>query len=241
MHHPLSIGALVGHAICIDSARAFKDESWICDFPGEATYYFSHVLAFADAFRQGKFDFAVFSGGFTHAAAGVRSEAESYCDVARYWSYGTLDTNRVWHEEGAHDSFENFLFVLGLSRLRSGRWPSRVTFFGWSFKEERFELHRQALRWPSDRYEYVGLNNPPAGEGLEKALAGERAKCTATRSDPYLRGAPWQLRRQQRNWRNLPNPYQATVTELGPFFSYLNSSSPDDGQFSNRFPWESCD
>ena len=45
----------------------------------------------------------------------------------------------------------------------TGRWPSRITVVGYEMKRRRFaELHRVALRWPADRFDYVGID---AGAG----------------------------------------------------------------------------
>ena len=43
---------------------------------------------------------------------------------------------------------------------------------GYEFKRKRYtELHRAALRWPEDRFHYIGID--AAGEDLAAAQIGE--------------------------------------------------------------------
>jgi hypothetical protein len=65
----------------------------------------------------------------------------------------------------------------GLSRreltgTNAGRWPERITVVGYEMKRERFTaLHRAALRFPVDRFSYIGIGLDPREE--PDAWAGE--------------------------------------------------------------------
>ena len=81
-------------------------------------------------------------------------------------------------EDDALDSYQNLLFSIARFHEYTGRWPSRITVVGYEFKRRRFtELHRAALRWPADRFEYVGID---AQGDSEAARQGE------VRPPPFL-------------------------------------------------------
>ena len=78
---------------------------------------------------------------------------------------------RATTENYALDSYQNLLFSIARFHEYTGRWPSRITVVGYEFKRRRFtELHRAALRWPVDRFEYVGID---AQGDSEAARQGE--------------------------------------------------------------------
>ena len=57
-----------------------------------------------------------------------------------------------------------------------------------TFKQRRFEtLHAAALRWPLDRFDYVGVDPPPStGFDLAESTAGENGNSLLPfQSDPY--------------------------------------------------------
>lgn len=79
-------------------------------------------------------------------------------------------------EDFARDSFENLLFSVARFRELAGRLPERIVVVSFGFKAYRFtELHRTAMRFPSERFYFAGLDpvveseNPPP----ELGFAGE--------------------------------------------------------------------
>lgn len=75
-------------------------------------------------------------------------------------------------EDDALDSFQNLLFSIARFHEYTGRYPSRITVVGYEFKRRRFtELHRAALRWPEDRFRYIGID--AVGEDVAAAQIGE--------------------------------------------------------------------
>lgn len=84
-------------------------------------------------------------------------------------------------EDDALDSFENLLFSIARFHEYTGHYPFKITVVGFEIKRRRFtELHRAALRWPEDRFHYIGID--VEGQDLTPARNGEvrtsRFKCS---------------------------------------------------------------
>ncbi len=182
---PVHLVVVPGHAVYAGSEQAHcgDDDRWfLLPFQrGEPPRYVEHVWR---GVREARDEAAllVFSGGFTRAEAGPRSEAYGYWQVARQhrWWGDTRVSKRAVTEEYARDSYENLLFSVCRFRETTGRYPDRVTVVGWGFKGQRFQQHREALGLP--RLDYVAVNEP---EDLEGARAGERRTREAFVDDPY--------------------------------------------------------
>ena len=70
------------------------------------------------------------------------------------------------------DSYQNLLFSIGRFREFAGHFPTKITVVGYEFKRARFiELHRKAIRWPIQTFDYVGVD--PEHEDIADARAGE--------------------------------------------------------------------
>jgi hypothetical protein len=42
----------------------------------------------------------------------------------------------------------------------TGHYPDRITVVGYGMKRARYEdVHRAAIRWPMDKFEYIGIDN----------------------------------------------------------------------------------
>ena len=75
-------------------------------------------------------------------------------------------------ENYALDSFQNLLFSIARFHEFTGHFPSAITIVGYEFKRPRFtDLHREALRWPIDKFNYVGVD--PKDGHREDAVQGE--------------------------------------------------------------------
>lgn len=83
--------------------------------------------------------------------------------MARGWiAEGSELLNRTTTELNALDSYQNLLFSLVRFRELTRRYPRRITLISYAFKRQRFEqLHRRAIRFPADRFAFVGID-PPA-------------------------------------------------------------------------------
>jgi hypothetical protein len=84
---------------------------------------------------------------------------------------------RATTEDHALDSFQNFLFSIARFHEYTGRYPEKITVVGYEMKRRRFtDLHRAALRWPLDKFDYIGVDP----EGEEGILAQQGEVCIPT-------------------------------------------------------------
>jgi hypothetical protein len=173
----------------------------------------------------------VFSGGQTRASAGPRSESQSYFWIADH--YGWFGNGRVARravtEEFARDSFENLLFGVCRFRECTGRYPQSLAFVGWRFKQERFEVHRKAVRWPEERYRYLGVNDP---DDFAQALAAERKTMRDYEADPYSASDEFVQKRESRNPFLRQHGYFTSCPELTLLFRHRGPEL-----FDGTLPW----
>lgn len=74
--------------------------------------------------------------------------------------------------------------------LQIGHPPSKITVVGYEMKRQRFvSLHRKALRWPEDRFTYVGVGLDPKDD--PEAWEGE----VSSTFSPYPPARPLPARR----------------------------------------------
>jgi hypothetical protein len=238
---------VAGHGMYVapDFIDPRSDKSWLLqDFQkGEPPLYIEHIACGIDLAAADEKSLLVFSGGQTRAEAGPRSEAQGYWMIAEYvlhWKQAAVRP-RSTTEEYARDSFENLLFGICRFFECTQRYPRLVRVVSWKFKEERFNLHRAAIRLPSSRYEFVGVNNPI---DLEGAKRGERLTKDQFTEDPYgVRMAPPDAssrerrnylgeKRKERNPFNRNHPYSKTCPSLAELLAYSSTS-----HFNAYVPW----
>lgn len=104
------------------------------------------------------------------------TEADSYHRLSLTLPHLSLSSPpphflRTTTEPHALDSFQNLLFSIARFHEYTGRYPDLITVVGYEMKRKRFvELHRKAVRWPAERFRYVGID--PEGEA-QAARNGE--------------------------------------------------------------------
>jgi hypothetical protein len=246
--HDLGTLILVaGHGMYVapDFIDPRGDKSWLLqDFQkGEPPLYIEHVACGIDLATADEKSLLVFSGGQTRAEAGPQSEAQSYWVIAEYvlhWKQ-TAMRSRSTTEEYARDSFENLLFGICRFFECTQRYPRLVKVVSWKFKEKRFDLHRTAIRLPSSRYEFVGVNDPI---DLKRAKQGERITKDRFTKDPYgVRMAPPEVpnsercnylgeKRKERNPFNRHHPYLTTCPGLAQLLTHSSTN-----HFNGHVPW----
>lgn len=109
----------------------------------------------------------VFSGGCTNPEYPHLSESRSYLDAASALSLRDNEHQEVLLDESATDSYQNLLFSIIVFRKKFGRFPSHIKVITHDFKVARFRhLHANAIRWPIERLEVIGINPPFLGESI---------------------------------------------------------------------------
>ena len=207
--------AVAGHAIPRDFSDLTADSSWYLKHfqAGEGGCFVEHVRAGVLAASHDPDALLVFSGGQSDRAAGPRSEGAGYWSIAqhfKWWGHaGVLE--RATTEEFACDSFDNLQFSICRFREVTGAYPDRVTCVGWRFKEARFQIHREALRFPADRFTYLGVNDPPR---LEEAMPFEAERRHLFEADPYGASSEAAERRTMRNPFRRQHGYAASCPEI---------------------------
>lgn len=168
----------------------------------------------------------LFSGGETRRAAGPRSEAQSYWLAAEAMNW--FDENIIgvdwlsspmadmtpvsrWSirsrsstEEHARDSFENLVFSICRFHELTGRYPDHISVIGFEFKAERFvELHRGVMRYPRERFTYIGIDPEDANEDQTQKRSRERGEAENSlkpfTADPHGCHASLRRKKQERN------------------------------------------
>jgi hypothetical protein len=90
------------------------------------------------------------------------SEGESYSRLAiesNLFHNGFLPFERATSEEYSLDSYQNLIFSIARFHEVTGTYPEHITVVGFEMKRKRFEeLHIRALRWPHDRFTYLGID-----------------------------------------------------------------------------------
>lgn len=223
---------VAGHSITVsghlDDAGTDEKDWYLLDYQkkqGLPQAILAHIKAGIAEARKDPESLLVFSGGETRATIGPQTEAQAYYHVADAMSLwpssettGSSVRARTTTEEFATDSFQNLLFSIARFREVTGRYPQRITVVSFSFKQHRFEsLHAPALRWPGDRFAYIGVNPPPStGFDLKRATEGERRNAAAPfETDPY--GCHSEVLRNKRETRNpfhRTPPYELSSFEM---------------------------
>jgi hypothetical protein len=227
---------VAGHAVYVgrDLLHPDRDENWFLQpfQKGEPPFYLEHIRKGVELAANDVRSLVVFSGGQTRREAGPRSEAQSYWILAEHfewWSAAPV-SHRSTTEEFARDSFENLIFGICRFNEFSGRYPSTVTVVSWAFKQHRFELHREALRFPASRFIFCGVNQPV---DLLAAQKGETKAIAAFKTDPYgTDDTDLGKKRMDRNPFNRCHPYSASCPEAR---GILQHTGPD--LYAGEIPW----
>jgi len=213
----------------------FADSSWyLLDYQdGEPPLYLEHIRQGVEIAHEDSDSLLIFSGGQTRFEAGPRSEAQSYWAIAEHfgwWEHRDVRL-RSTTEEYARDSFENLLF--GICRFREcvGKCPDRITVLSWGFKADRFDFHRGAIRFPEERFTFLGVNDPP---NVEKAIQRDmKSAVEPFMKDPYGCGEFLSAKRRERNPFKRQHGYAFSCPELE---ELLRHQGPE--LYQVRLPWD---
>ncbi|KAL6305768.1 hypothetical protein BKA93DRAFT_776649 [Sparassis latifolia] len=243
-----------GHAVWkgTNAERKLDDDEWILEpyqrGGGPVSAFYKHITTGAELARQDENSLLIFSGGQTRRTS-TTTEGESYMRLAltsgflpisQPYSADAPRVVRATTEGHALDSFQNLLFSIARFHQYTGHYPEQITVVGFEMKRKRFmELHRAALRWPRDRFHYIGID--VEGNEAVKAHEGERL-------NGYL---PYTLdnygchdfllsKRRQRNPFARYHSYYTSSPELGPLLDWCPGPS-EGGQtviYTGPLPWD---
>lgn len=227
-----------GHAVYLGggSDSATTDGRWVLNnFQSrEPRRYIEQIRAAVELVAAQPDALLVFSGGQTRIEAGPRSESQGYWLVAEYfrwWDHPSVP-RRATTEEFARDSFENLLFGIARFRESTNRYPRSIDVVGWRFKKNRFDFHRQTIRWPSERrFEYHGVNDP---EDIDVYQTGEAKTLAAFHRDPFGSEGELSEKRRRRNPFLRQHPYRASCPDLAQLLSHQTA---DGARFTGEPPW----
>ena len=150
--------------------------------------------------------------------------------------------SRITTEEFAKDSLENLLFrynsirdtiiFFSICRFKevTGAYPYHITVVGFAFKQRRFiELHRHALRFPSNRFDYIGIDPVDDQDRIKDELV---YSYLPFEKDLYGCHDPLRAKRQSRNPFHRQHSYSITCPELKDLLIYC-----PDKLFQGSLPW----
>lgn len=195
---------VAGHAVfhgAASPAAAAHPSAWtLAPFQAtEAPEYIAHIQAGVAAAAADPTALLVFSGGVTRKGC-EGSEAGGYVKCAAlhdWWGAAATLNGRVATDTHARDSYENVLFSLAAFHTATGAYPATLTVVSWPFKRVRFGDHVATLRWPADRYAFVGVGVPGDAAAAE---VGERATRRLFGEQPYGGWGVLWAKRLARSW-----------------------------------------
>ncbi|THV06708.1 hypothetical protein K435DRAFT_848786 [Dendrothele bispora CBS 962.96] len=207
---------------------------------GRVEAFFQHILRGAELSLKDEHSLVVFSGGQTRPGTTI-TEGESYLQLALQadvfrTSFSSV-IPRATSENYALDSYQNLLFSVARFHEYTGRYPDKITVVGYEMKRRRFtELHREAIRWPKDKFSYIGIDPTDGPEEKAVAKQGELQNGYL----PYTKdvyGCHTQLlsKRLLRNPHIRFHSYYTSSPELAELLDWC----PDDTDtlFDKELPW----
>ncbi|SCU72346.1 uncharacterized protein TEOVI_000392200 [Trypanosoma equiperdum] len=249
-----------GHGVLnAPNASEWKNESEWCLEPHQLRAGVVLPLCFASHIRRGleilrdqiNTSILIFSGGQTCGIAGPRSEALGYYIVAKESKlFGIFEpeyvakdimNGRIFTEEFARDSYENLLFSIARFYEVTGHFPGSVVVVGWKHKAERFTMyHREAIRFPADKFTYVGLDFADAEPFVEDLQPYQVAKpytdenaLSSVSKDMYLCDAGRRTRSKRNPYFRVP-PYLVSCPPLRQLLQHCGPELID----TRRVPWK---
>jgi hypothetical protein len=205
--------------------------------------FLAHISAGVAAASADTSALLVFSGGETRLAAGPRTEGGSYFELAAARGLITDSlTNRTTTEIGALDSYQNLLFSILRFHELTDTYPERVTVVSYEFKRKRFEeLHRAAIGWPAERFDFVGID-PEWKEEKEKEEVTKGEYENAVKlwtDDPYAcRNDGLRAKRRARNAGRRRWAYESSVDgAVAELLGWCRKEGKNGAMFEGRLPW----
>ncbi|XP_028555426.1 uncharacterized protein C57A10.07 [Dendrobium catenatum] len=226
---------VAGHSIYISSTcgKFDSEDSWFLEpyqkHPGQAATFIAHIKEGVKIAAQDENALLLFSGGETRNGAGPRSEAQSYWAVAEakgWFGKGTHLHLEHKKAEGAEEEVAPTPILILAPPCQNFQLDQLVEQFdhgnmvvSYDFKKERFsDLHRSSIRFPEERFFFVGTPTTP--DSKDAAMAGEAIVRAQFQVDPYGCTGSLQDKRLKRDPFHRSVPYPGGCPELKSLFSY---------------------
>ena len=169
---------------------------------GQINAFIDHIEKGIELTSKDPHSLLLFSGGETRQEAGPINLGYSYWRIAEQMDwFGFKQTNDVRKrtdiETLSRDSMENLLYSICRFYELTGHYPNKIIVVGFEFKRHRFEqMHRAAIKYPSDHFEYVGIDHPHP----DVARTGEMENSIKPfENDPYGCSESMIRKKNQRN------------------------------------------
>ncbi|KAG9000984.1 hypothetical protein FRB94_005060 [Tulasnella sp. JGI-2019a] len=240
---------VAGHAVftgCSPEERLDEDH-WILEDRqrggGNIEAFFKHIEQGAKMTIADNSSLLLFSGGQTRPKTLI-TEAQSYHQLAilshllkspgEHRAFPS--SRRVSTENFALDSFQNLLFSIARFREITGAYPERITVVGFGMKRRRFEeLHRKAIRWPEENFDYVGID---VKGDTSMAYAGENQfGFTPYSKDLYGCHDELLAKRRRRNPFQIFHPYHTSAPEMAGLFEWCPPGNRKTEVYPGWLPW----
>ncbi|KAG7090942.1 hypothetical protein E1B28_010014 [Marasmius oreades] len=237
-----------GHAIWIGSKAEdrFNDDLWTLESyqkqGGRPEAFFKHISKGVELANEDNSSLVVFSGGQTRPSS-TTTEGESYLRLALQANlFRTSIPNqplRATTENYALDSYQNFLFSIARFQEYTGHYPRQITIVGYEMKRKRFEeLHRAALRWPNDRFQYVGINLNRDEDAVVAEMGENLNGFLPYSRDLYGCHSELLLKRKARNAFSRFHPYHTSSPELRQLMDWCPHDGDATALFTGPLPWD---
>ncbi|KAL0072762.1 hypothetical protein AAF712_000525 [Marasmius tenuissimus] len=234
-----------GHAIW-QGARAedrLNEDLWTLEpyqkRGGRPDVFFRHISEGVRLSNEDAKSLLVFSGGQTRPSSST-TEGESYLRLAlqaNLFRAGVKQSLRATTENYALDSYQNLLFSIARFQEYTGHYPKRITVVGYEMKRKRFEeLHRAALRWPKERFRYVGVDLENNEDNAVAEMGENVNGYLPYFDDLYGCHSTLLSKRIGRNTFARFHPYHTSSPELRKLMEWCPDDSTD--LFAGTLPWD---
>ncbi|TFK53893.1 hypothetical protein OE88DRAFT_1675182 [Heliocybe sulcata] len=241
VQHLSHLVVVPGHAIWkgANPTVIMNEDDWILESyqkgGGRVNAFYEHIKGGVKLALEDPRALLVFSGGQTRPAS-TFTEADSYLRLAIESSLLPQGFLRATTENYALDSYQNLLYSIARFHEYVGRYPNYISVVGYEMKRERFEdVHRKALRWPPERFQYIGIDME-GHSGI--AMQGELTNALIPyRKDLYGCHPPLSTKRRNRNPFARYHSYYTSAPELAGLMDYC----PETGSnaiFDRPLPWD---
>lgn len=231
-----------GHAIWNGGLNYTEDSDWMLEpfQHGQTDAFVEQIKAGAALVASSPNTLLVFSGSESRQNANGKSEAQSYQRLlVRFVDQAEvppLSLERVTTEQFARDSYENLLFSIARFYEVAGEYPKEITVIGYTFKKQRYiDLHRAAVKFPLDRFHYIGID--PASLDLQDAERGEKENARSLyERDLYgCHNKKLMEKKKLRNPARRRHGYELSNRLLAPLIEYCPISG--NQLYADPLPW----